>query len=98
MRGSIAYQVNRLFLDSGIFTPGVSKHNEKAIARKNGANTWHTLGKALNIYSFETTKTYRATWFDCAKWLKANEYSMPSALSERDMKTPPALFASTSRR
>ena len=72
MNGSIVYQVNILFDNSGIFTPGVSKHNEKAIARKNGANTWGAMGKALNIYSFETTKTYRATWFNCAKWLKAN--------------------------
>ncbi|MDO9566882.1 MAG: hypothetical protein Q7J15_09100 [Candidatus Desulfaltia sp.] len=62
MRGSINYQVNQIFLKSEIFTPGVSKHAEKAVARESGAQTWADLGKFLNVYSYNTAKTYKDVW------------------------------------
>ena len=62
MRGSINYQVNQIFLKSEIFTPGVSKHTEKSVAREAGARTWTDLGKSLNIYSYKTAETYKDTW------------------------------------
>lgn len=62
MRGSINYQVNQIFVKSEIFTPGVSKHLEKAEAREAGARTWVDIGQSLNIYSYKTAETYKDTW------------------------------------
>jgi len=72
MRGGINYQVNEIFIKSCIFTPGVSKHAEKEIARENGARTWADLGKELNIYSYNTAETYKQVWHDFATWAKEN--------------------------
>jgi len=70
LRGSINYQVNRIFVESGIFTPGVSKHFEKAEAREAGARTWTDLGKSLNIYSYKTAETYKDTWHQFGHFAK----------------------------
>ncbi len=72
IRGSINYQVNTVFKESGIFQPGTSKHIQKSIARENGARTWADLGKRLSIYSYGTAETYKDTWHQCAKWAKEN--------------------------
>lgn len=72
MRGGINHQVNTIFVKSGIFTPGVSKHAEKEIARASGARGWPDLGKELKIYSYETAETYKQTWHDFATWAKEN--------------------------
>lgn len=72
MRGGINYQVNTVFKESGIFTPGVSKHAEKEVARENGARTWADLGKELRIYSYNTAETYKQVWHDFAQWAKEN--------------------------
>jgi len=71
MRGGINYQVNQIFINSGIFTPGLSKHSEKIIARENGAKTWKELGKELNIYSYSSAETYKKVWHDFAQWSKS---------------------------
>lgn len=72
IRGSINFQVNKVFVESGIFQPGTSKHTEKSIARENGAKTWADLGQKLHIYSYGTAETYKDTWHQCAKWAKEN--------------------------
>jgi site-specific recombinase XerD len=72
MRGGINFQVNTIFVKSGIFTPGVSKHAEKEIARESGARGWADLGKELKIYSYETAHTYKEVWHDFATWAKEN--------------------------
>lgn len=70
MRGSINYQINKVFVESGIFCPGESKHANKEIARKNGASTWSDLGRELKIYSYRTAEVYKDTWHDFGRWAK----------------------------
>lgn len=71
MRGSVNYQVNQIFVKSKIFTPGGSKHLEKAEAREAGARTWADLGEALNIYSYNTAETYKDTWHQFGHFARA---------------------------
>jgi len=70
MRGSINYQVNKIFVESGIFCPGESKHAAKEVARSNGVNTWSELGRELKIYSYRTAEVYKDTWHDFGRWAK----------------------------
>ena len=71
MKGGIGYQVTQVFLKSGIFTPGQSKHAAKEAARVAGASTWHELGKELTIYSYATAETYKDVWHQFANYAKA---------------------------
>ena len=71
MRGGIGYQVTQVFLKSGIFTPGESKHTAKESARAGGASTWHELGRELKIYSYATAETYKDVWHQFADFAKA---------------------------
>ena len=57
MRGNINYQVHQVFKE--IISFGQSKHEAKAEARADGANTWHEVGKELGIYSYATADQYR---------------------------------------
>lgn len=72
IRGSINFQVNKIFVESGIFVPGTSKHAEKNNARESGARTWSDLGKSLNIYSYGTAQVYKDTWHQACHWIKDN--------------------------
>jgi len=63
MRGSIKWQVNKVF--KVISKIGYSKHFEKELVRNSGASTWHEIGKGLGIYSYRTLDAYR----DVAKQL-----------------------------
>ena len=71
LRGSINYQVNRIFKESNLFRPGQSKHEEKALARGNGARTWADLGAHLSIYSYQTAQTYKDVWHAFGHYAKA---------------------------
>jgi len=71
VKGGIGYQVTQVFLKSGIFTPGQSKHTAKEAARVAGASTWHELGKELKIYSYATAETYKDVWHQFANYAKA---------------------------
>ena len=62
MRGSIVYQVQQIFLKSGINKIGESKHQAKESARADGARTWHEVGKKLGIHSYATADAYREIW------------------------------------
>ncbi|RMD57735.1 MAG: hypothetical protein D6828_03365 [Nitrospirae bacterium] len=57
MRGSIKWQVNQVF--QTINRVGNSKHVAKEQARLEGANTWHDIGKRIEIYSYKTLDAYR---------------------------------------
>lgn len=69
--GSVNRQVCAIFLESGIFTPGESKHDAKDRARAAGADNWHTTGKSLNIHSYSTAEAYKDVWHQAARWVKA---------------------------
>jgi len=71
MRGSINWQVNRIFTKSGIFTPGVSKHKAESKAREAGACTWAEIGEKTNIYSYSTAKVYKDVWHEFGHYVKA---------------------------
>ena len=72
IRGSINFQVNKIFVESGIFVPGTSKHAEKNNARESGARTWSDLGRQLKIYSYRTAEVYKDTWHQAGHWIKEN--------------------------
>ena len=57
MRGNINYQVHQVF--QTIIRFGESKHEAKAEARSEGAQTWHDIGKEIGIYSYATADQYR---------------------------------------
>ncbi len=61
-KGSIHFQIKQLFLESGIFTPGVSKHEAKLRARERGIHSWKEMGEAHTIYSYDTADAYLAVW------------------------------------
>ncbi len=62
MRGSIRWQTDQVYHESGIKRIGESKHQAKEAARKSGAVGWHETGKALGVYSYATADAYRAVW------------------------------------
>lgn len=77
MRGKMDMQVNHLFNDSGIFTPGESKHDMKEDLRSDMAadgqkTTWHDFGQNLTICSYKTAENYKDVWHQCANWAKDN--------------------------
>jgi len=49
MRGSVNWQINQIFLKSGIFTPGESKHLAKEMAIADGACSWADIGSKIDI-------------------------------------------------
>ncbi len=57
MRGNANYQVHQIFAE--IIRFGESKHEAKANARADGAQTWHDIGKNIGIYSYATADQYR---------------------------------------
>lgn len=69
--GSMNWQVNDLFQQSGIFTPSESKHDAKNEARTAGADDWHKMGKELMIHSYATAQQYKDSWHQAANWIKA---------------------------
>ncbi len=70
MNGSINWQVQKIY--SGIKQIGISKHQEKAVARAEGAKTWHQIGQKLGIFSFKTADAYRAVWRNAMEYAKSN--------------------------
>jgi hypothetical protein len=56
MRGSVVYQVQKVF--QAVNAIGISKHAAKEVARAEGALTWHQVGKELGVYSYSTADAY----------------------------------------
>ncbi len=69
MRGSIVYQVHRLW--QNVNEIGTSKHEAKAVARANGARTWHDIGKSMGVKSHGTADAYRSVWREILRHAKA---------------------------
>jgi hypothetical protein len=67
-KGSIHFQIQQVFLKSGIFTPGLSKHEAKLRARERGIHSWKEMGEAHTIYSFETAEAYLAVWHQLGQY------------------------------
>ncbi len=68
MRGNINYQVHQVFKE--IIAFGQSKHEAKAEARADGANTWHDIGKEIGIFSYATADQYRDIAKDLMNYVK----------------------------
>ncbi|WP_394027411.1 site-specific integrase [Desulfovibrio falkowii] len=67
MRGSVDYQINRIFMDSGIFRPGTSRHKEKDAARKelaalDMATSSEALADATGLHSYTYARDCKDTW------------------------------------
>ena len=67
MRGSVAYQINCIFTESGIFRPGASRHREKDVAREslakqNHAATSEALADATGLHSYTYARDCKDTW------------------------------------
>jgi len=71
-KGSIHFQIVKLFQESGIFTPGVSKHQVKILAREKGINNWKGLGEEYTIYSYGTADAYLSIWHQFGGFLRSN--------------------------
>ena len=75
MRGSVAWQVQTLFKDSGISRLGQSKHEAKARAREEllaaGQKTpLSAVAKRLGIHSRSTAESYQDVWKACLSHAK----------------------------
>lgn len=74
MRGSIIYQVQTLFKESGINLLGHSKHADKEAYRATADKkvTWNDIGQNTGIYSYSTADDYREIWITAGKYAKAH--------------------------
>lgn len=77
MRGGTGWQVTELFLQSGIFQPGQSKHTAKEEARAELAQlgqpaTWRNIGARLPIFSYGTSQEYKDVWHGFAQFAKSS--------------------------
>jgi hypothetical protein len=70
MRGGIGWQITKLFNDSGIFTPGVSRHSGKEAARELGCASKADIARATTLYSYGTAEEYKSIWHDIAEFAR----------------------------
>ncbi len=75
MRGSVSYQVQQIFRQSGVNSIGESKHRAKGVARSvlrdlNKSASWHNIGKEIGIHSYRTADAYRDVWRQCFSFAK----------------------------
>lgn len=67
MRGSVKYQVETLFRESGINQIGHSKHTAKEQVRQDFEArgefaSWHDIGQRIGIYSISCSEDYQSVW------------------------------------
>ncbi|CAK7049998.1 MAG: hypothetical protein DELT_01000 [Desulfovibrio sp.] len=67
MRGSVDYQITRIFNESGIFRPGASRHKEKNAARKElsakgQSASSEALADATGLHSYTYARDCKDTW------------------------------------
>ena len=74
MRGSIVYQVQTIFKESGINRIGTSKHADKEAFRNSTDKkaNWHEIGQNTGIYSYSTADDYREIWISAFRYAKAH--------------------------
>ena len=87
MRGSVDYQINRLFLESGIFAPGSSRHVAKQkighqlfLQGKQASST--ALGEGTGLYSYSYAEDCKDTWHALGH-LAREEYRLRNMLDLR---------------
>jgi len=68
MKGSILYQVRTIF--GAIDKIGTSKHQDKELARENGAVTKHDIAQQTGVYSFATREQYINTSIELLRYAK----------------------------
>lgn len=73
MTGSIIYQVQTLYKESGICKIGFSKHADKEAFRDSFHKkaTWNDIGQNTGIYSYSTADVYREVWISAFEHIKA---------------------------
>jgi len=73
MTGSIVYQVQTLYKESGICKIGFSKHSDKESFRDSFHKkaTWNDIGQNTGIYSYATADAYREVWISAFEHIKA---------------------------
>ena len=76
MKGSVKWQINQIFYESGINQIGQSKHQAKeALKTKLSGKspvTWHVIGQNIGIFSYKTADNYREIWRQVASFAKEN--------------------------
>ena len=75
MRGSVDYQITRIFNESGIFRPGTSRHKEKGQARatlvqRGYAATSEALAEATGLHSYNYARDCKDTWHHQGRFAK----------------------------
>ena len=75
MRGSVDYQITRIFNESGIFRPGTSRHKEKDAARKELAGqglpaSSEALTDATGLHSYAYARDCKDTWHRLGRFAK----------------------------
>lgn len=79
MRGSVDYQITRIFNESGIFRPGTSRHKEKNAARKElaahgMAASSEALADATGLHSYTYACDCKDTWHRLGRFAKESLY------------------------
>ena len=79
MRGSVNYQITRIFNESGIFRPGASRHKEKDAARKELAvqglpASSEALADATGLHSYTYARDCKDTWHRLGCFAKESLY------------------------
>lgn len=75
MRGSVNFQINNIFTQSGIFQPGTSRHDEKQSIKSElkaagqSASSQNVASRSL-IHSYETARDYKDTWHKFGHYCK----------------------------
>jgi site-specific recombinase XerD len=77
MRGTVNWQINTIFKESGIFRPGESKHEAKesareALAQQGESATSSNVASRTGIYSYRTAEVYKDTWHSLGQFCKDN--------------------------
>jgi len=78
IRGSVNYQINQIFVQSGIFQPGTSKHTDKLSAKKNlpeGQRTPSNISRHTNIHSNSYQHDVKNTWHKLGHFARS-EYGL----------------------
>ena len=75
MRGSVDYQITRIFNESGIFRPGTSRHKEKDTARQSLAAqglaaSSEALADATGLHSYTYARDCKDTWHRLGRFAK----------------------------
>lgn len=71
MKGSVKWQVQTIWRESGINRIGESRHAAKDAARESGARTSAQVAEKTGIHSFRTGEAYQKVWRQCLEHAKA---------------------------